>query len=275
MNKEQCDKLISLEDKKILKSMYWRSGLVMSGFNLVKMEGNAFCATMSPCLKKLYIDENERRKALLRHNGFFNTNAVLFPFIAGLTYALEKEKMEKGSVDDDAIENIKVSLMGPCAGIGDALFFNSLRIIVAGISMGFAAQGNILGPILFILLYGGTQMFSRWKFLNIGFTMGTSFIDRVFSSGLMNSLTKSASILGLSMVGAMVSKMVNVKLKWTIDIGKSPIVVLDVINSIMPNLLSILLLFSFVYLLKKGYKPITLVIGVLVVSVLLSSIGVF
>ena len=266
---------LSKEETKILRAMYWRSGLAMSGFNLVKMEGNAFCATMAPVINELYKDEEERRAALLRHNGFFNTNAVCFPFIAGMTYALEKEKNENHDVTDDTIESIKVSLMGPTAGIGDALFFNCLRIIAAGIAMGLSAKGSILGPILFVLLYGGVQMYARWKFLNIGYTMGTSFIDKIFSSGLMTSMTKAASILGISMVGAMVATMVNVKLAWEINIGETSLVVLDVINSIVPNLLSIVLIFSLMKMIKKGFKPITLVIGILLISILLSAVGVF
>lgn len=51
-------------EKKTLKSMFWRSGLVFSGFNMVKMEGNAFCATMAPVVNELYQDPEERKRAL-------------------------------------------------------------------------------------------------------------------------------------------------------------------------------------------------------------------
>lgn len=77
--------------------------------------------------------------------------------IAGITYALEKQKKTSGGVDDDVIENIKVALMGPTAGIGDAFFFNCLRVIAAGIAIGLCAQANFLGVILFVLIYGFSQ----------------------------------------------------------------------------------------------------------------------
>ena len=102
---------LSAQEKKTLKSMFWNSGLVFCGFNMVKMEGNAFTCTMAPAIEELYSDPEERKQALVRHNNFFNTHAVLFSFIAGLAYALEREKVTKGSVDDDTIENIKVALM--------------------------------------------------------------------------------------------------------------------------------------------------------------------
>lgn len=268
-------KKITKLERKTLTRMYWRSGMGTSGFNLVKMQGNGFCNTMIPAINELYDDEIERNEAMRRHNGFFNTNMVPFAFIAGLTYALEKEKKEKQSVTDDAIESIKVSLMGPTAGIGDAFFFNCLRIIAAGISMGFAAQGNILGPIFFVLMFGGIQLVSRWYLIQIGYTTGISFIDKVFESGLMTPLTKAASILGISMVGAMVASMVSVDLAWTIQVGETSVVVLDVVNSVMPNILSIVLLFGLVVLIKRGWKPITLVVLILVISVIFAFLGIF
>lgn len=202
---------LTTKEKKILNSMYWRSGTCFAAFTMVKMEGNAFAITMAPAINELYQDnEAERREALRRHNNFFNTHAVFLPFIAGLSFAMEKERREKGSVDTDTIENIKVALMGPTAGIGDAFFFNCVRVIAAGIGLGLCAQGSLLGPILFAVIYGGSQMLARWLLLNVGYTMGTSFINSVFETGLIQAITKSASILGLGMVGAMVAQMVNV-----------------------------------------------------------------
>lgn len=262
-------------EKKVLRGMFWNIGMVFAAFNMVKMEGNCFTATMACAIDELYTEPEERKLALKRHNSFFNTHAVMAAFIAGLTYALEKEKMSKGSVTNDTIESVKVALMGPTAGIGDAFFFNCIRVIAAGIAIGLCAQGNFLGTIIFILLYGGSQLLAKWYLLRIGYTMGTSFIDKVFESGLMNSLTKAASIMGITMVGAMVASMVNVNMKWTINVGQASVVVLDVINSIMPGILSIALLFGFVALIKKGVKPITLVLGILVCAIVLAAFGVF
>ena len=105
--------------------------------------------------------------------------------------------------------------MGPTAGIGDAFFFNCLRVIAAGIGIGLCEQGNILGTFLFILIYGVSQLVGRWYLLRIGYSFGTSFIDSIFESGLMEPLTKSAGIVGLTMVGAMVATTVKVKLNAT------------------------------------------------------------
>ena len=260
-------------EKKTLRKMYWNSGLVFCSFNQVKMEANAFCLTMAPALDELYSDPKEKNLALKRHDNFFNTHAVLFAFIAGIAYALEKDKMTKGGVDDDTIESIKVALMGPTAGIGDAFFFNCVRVIAAGIGIGLCTTGNILGTLLFVLLYGGSQLVARYYLLRMGYSMGTSFIDSLFGTGLMQSLTKSASILGIGMVGAMVATMVNVKLSLPISVGDTSVELFSIIDPIMPGLASVALFFYLMHLIKKGVRPIYLVIGILVAAIAISFIG--
>ena len=264
------------EEKKILNKMFLLSGTVFASFTMVKMEGNSFCLSMSPAINELYKGDEEGRKAALkRHDNFFNTHAVMFNFILGLAYAMEKEKVTKGSVNDETIENIKVALMGPTAGIGDSFFFNVVRVIAAGIAIGLCSQGNFLGTLIFIALYGGLQGVAKYYLLRIGYSMGTTFIDSVFQSGLMTALTKSAAIVGLTMIGAMVAQMVNVGLAWTIKVGDTSVVVLDTVNAIMPGILSIGLLFLIVSLIKKGYKPITLVLGIMLISVVLAFFKIF
>lgn len=165
--------------------------------------------------------------------------------------------------------------MGPTAGMFDSMFFNCLRIIAAGIAIGLCSQGNFLGVPIFILLYGVTQSIGKYIFLHLGYTYGTSFIDQIFSSGLMTTLTKSASVLGLMMVGAMTATTVNVPLNWTINIGQTSVVVGDVVNSIFPGILSIGLLFLLMNLIRKGKRPIQLIAGIFAVAVVGALIGIF
>ena len=183
--------------------------------------------------------------------------------------------METGAVTDEVIENIKASLMGPTAGIGDAFFFNCLRVIAAGIGIGLCAEGSILGTIIFILIYGVSQSVVKYFFINAGYVYGTSFIDAVFSSGLMSALTKAASVLGLMMVGAMTAQMVNVPLNLTLNIGQTSVVVQDVVNQIFPGLLGVLLLFFLVRLIKKGARPTQLIIGIFVFALVGAFIHIF
>ena len=201
-------KQLTAEENKILKKMFWQSHKVFHNFNMTKMEANGFTMTMSPAIESIYKDdENEKKKAYLRHQAFFNTHAVAFNFIAGLSYALEQDYHE-GKIDENTINAIKVSLMGPTAGMFDSLFFNCLRVIAAGISIGICASGNFLGSILFILIYGVSQSICKYYLTRLGYTLGTGFIDSLYNSGLMTIATKCVSIVGIMMVGAMTATTV-------------------------------------------------------------------
>ena len=58
--------------------------------NFERMQGLAFCHTMSKPLEKLYGDDPEELKAALtRHMQFFNTEPQLGSVIPGITIALE------------------------------------------------------------------------------------------------------------------------------------------------------------------------------------------
>ncbi|MEG0034841.1 MAG: PTS system mannose/fructose/sorbose family transporter subunit IID [Bacilli bacterium] len=267
---------LETKEKKILKSMFLRSHLVFLSFNMAKMEANGFTITMAPAIESIYEgDEAGKKEAYLRQQNFFNTHAVPFSFIAGLTYAMEKEHKENGAVDGLTIDSIKAALMGPTAGMFDSLFFNCLRIIAAGIAIGLCAEGNILGTFIFVLMYGVSQSVVKYFFINWGYTLGTSFIDSVFKSGLMASLTKSASVLGLMMVGSMCASMVRVPLNLTLKIGKTSVVIQEVLESIFPGLLGVCLLFVLMRLIKKGARPTQLIIGIMVFALLGAFVGIF
>lgn len=269
-------KVLSKDEKKILKSMFIRSHLTFISFNMTKMEANGFTATMQPAIEDIYKDnEDEKKEAYARHQNFFNTHAVPFAFIAGLSYAMEKEHKEKNSVDAKTIESIKAALMGPTAGMFDSLFFNCLRIIAAGIAIGLCSQGNFIGVPIFILFYGITQSIAKYYCVKFGYIYGTSFIDRIFGSGLMPALRKSAAVLGVMMVGCMTAGIVNVPVNWTIHMGETSVVVGDVLNSIFPGILSIVLVLFLMRLIKKGKRPVQLIIGIFVFAFVGAFIGLF
>ncbi|MBO5527421.1 MAG: PTS system mannose/fructose/sorbose family transporter subunit IID [Erysipelotrichaceae bacterium] len=266
------------EEKAILRKIFFRSHRCFMMFSMAKMEANCFTMCMQPVIESLYPDDKEeQRRSYLRHQAFFNTHTNPFTFIAGLTYAMEKERKE-GKVDEATIDNVKAALMGPTAGMFDSFWFNAVRVISAGIAIGLCSQGNFLGTILFVLLYGVTQSISKWYLLQAGYNLGTSFIDTVFNSGLVNVLTKCASVVGLTMVGAMTANMVNVPLNWVINTtGKEggEVVVSNIVNSIFPGLLGVILLFVLVRLIKKGYRPTQLIAGIFVLALVGALLGIF
>lgn len=145
------------EEKKNLRHLFWRSGHFWATFNMVKMMGQTYAFCLFPILNEVYAGKEDlRREAMLRNTEFFNCNASMSGLCLGVSYALEKERAANpDSVSPQMITNIKTSLMGPLAAIGDSLFFNCIRVISGGIGIALASQGNPLGVVLFVAIYGG------------------------------------------------------------------------------------------------------------------------
>lgn len=266
---------LTASEKATLNKMFVLSHSVFLGFNMTTMEANGFTVTMSPAIEEIYADDSEgKREAYRRHQSFFNTHAVAFNFIAGLVYALERD-LKVGKVTPGVIDAAKASLMGPTAGMFDSLFFNCLRVIGAGVAMGLCAQGNALGVLAFILIYGVSQSVLKFILLRLGYTLGISAIDAVFESGLMQVAAKAASILGLIMVGAMTATTVNVPLAWTLGSGDTAVVIGDLLDGIYPGILSIAIVMVCMWLTKKGVRPLQIILGIIAIALLGAFLGVF
>jgi len=268
-------KVRTAEEQATLKKMFLLSHSVFVNFSMAKMEANGFTITMAPAIESIYGDDmDSKREAYARHQAFFNTHAVAFNFIAGLCYAMERD-LKEGKLTGGTIDAIKASLMGPTAGMFDSIFFNCLRVIGAGIGIGLCSAGNILGTIIFILFYGVSQSVIKWYLLEVGYDLGTSFIDTIFNSGLMSIATRCSSILGMIMVGAMTATTVGFPLSWVAHVGQTEIVVADLFNAIYPGILSVVIVLIMMSLIKKGKKPLTLILGLMAFCLVGAFLGIF
>ena len=74
---------------------------------------------------------------------FFNTHPYVAAPIIGVTLALEEEKANGAAIDDAAIQGVKIGMMGPLAGIGDPVFWFTVRPILGALGASLALTGNI------------------------------------------------------------------------------------------------------------------------------------
>jgi len=258
-----------------LRRVFWRSFQMEFSWNYERQMNLAFVYALIPVLKKLYPQKSELAAALKRHLVFFNTTPHIVTLLLGITTAMEEKNSQQQEMDGTAIDNVKASLMGPLAGLGDSFFWGTLRLIATGIGTSLALQGNILGPILFLLVFNVPHILVRWLFTRWGYVLGTGVLHRVQKSGMMESLTYGASIIGLMVVGAMAASMINITIPVSFGAGEAKTEVQDIINNIMPGLLP-LISFGIVYwLLGRKIKPLTIIGGMALVGILGSWIGLF
>ena len=269
----------SVMTKEVFKKTFWRTFPLQACFCYERMQNVGFAYQMVPALKKLYPDKEEASKALKRHLAIFNTTPCVGPFITGASIAMEekfKKARENGEeCDEESINAVKTALMGPLAGIGDSFFWGTLRIIAAGIGASLAAQGSILGAVLFFLMYNIPQLFVRYQGLKLGYKSGVSFLENMSQGGVIALLTEVAKILGLVVVGSMCASMVALSTPLVISMDGADVVIQDIFNSILPNILPLGLTFVIYKLLQKGIKTTTVLWGIILFGIAGSVVGIF
>lgn len=255
-------------------STYFRSTFLLGSFNFERMQSMGFCVSMIPTIKRLYSKKEDQAATLKRHLEFFNTQPWVGSAIMGVTAAMEQERANGAKdVDDAAISGVKVGLMGPLAGVGDPIFWGTLRPVLAALGAGIALTGSILGPLLFFILINVIRAVTRWYGFKYGYEKGTEIVSDM-GGGRLQKITQGASILGLFVMGSLVSKWtsINVPLELTRyknQLGEEVVVTLQgVLNDLLPGLLALLLTFLCMYLLRKKVNAMVIIFGLFGVGIL-------
>ena len=191
-------------------SVWWRSTFIQGSWNYERMQNGGWAFSMIPAIKRLYKSKEDRAEALKRHLEFFNTHPYVASPIIGVTLALEEERANGAPVDDKAIQGVKVGMMGPLAGIGDPVFWFTVKPILGALAASLALTGNILGPIIYFFAWNLIRMGFTWYTQEVGYKAGSKITDDL-SGGLLQNITKGASILGMFILGALVNRWVSVQ----------------------------------------------------------------
>ncbi|WP_046721215.1 PTS system mannose/fructose/sorbose family transporter subunit IID [Heyndrickxia coagulans] len=282
-------------------SVWWRSTFLQGSWNYERMQNGGWAYTMIPAIKKLYKTKEDRSAALQRHLEFFNTHPYVAAPIVGVTLALEEERANGAPVDDTAIQGVKVGMMGPLAGVGDPVFWFTVRPILGALGASLAMNGNILGPIIFFVAWNLIRMGFLWYTQEFGYRAG-SRITEDLSGGILQDITKGASILGMFILGALVNRWVSIKftpvvsqvklskgayIDWNhlpagaqgikkaleqqaAGLSLEPVKVTTLQNnldSLIPGLAALLLTLFCMWLLKKKVSPIVMILGLFVVGI--------
>ena len=262
--------------KKEIKQGFWRSFTTSHLWHFERQQHMSFGFSMIPIINKLYEDEEERIEGYKRHLEFYNSQATMHPFILGVTASLEEENANNDDFDTSSINTMKAALMGPLAGIGDSLLAGTLRIIATGIAAGLSLAGNILGPILFLTIYNIPNFSLRYLGITQGYKLGSTIINKISSSDLMNKITLSLSIIGLMVIGSMIAATVQISTPLAISIGEGaePFILQDTLDSIFPKLLPLLATLLLYYLNRKQVSILLQIISIMVLGVILGALGI-
>lgn len=246
--------------KKDLNRCGRRWWMAVTTFNYETQLGASAAFAESKALRKIYTDD-EYQASMLNQFKYFNT----MPYLANLLLGAGLSMEDHDGVDAlEAVQNLKVGLMGPLAGIGDSLGWILLPTILGSIAGYMGKDGNPIGVIIWSLLY---LVFFFWRstWWNYGYKLGANFLSSLGNK--LSAFTQAASILGLFVVGAMIPTTVKLSTGLEFNYGDVSLnIQQDVLDFVFPCLLPALATLVVYKLLKKNVKMTYIIIGILIVG---------
>jgi len=265
--------------KKDLFQMFLRSNFLLGSMNFERVQAMGFCYVMLPAIRRLYEPGAERNEAIQRHLEWFNTHPWCTAPIFGITAALEEEKAAGNEIDGNTISSMKIGLMGPLAGVGDPLIWGTMRPILAAMGASLALNGSILGPVLFFVLINIMRIAIKYFGLTIGYEKGSDMISHM-AGNTIQKLTEAASIVGLFVMGSLVSRWtsINISVVATRIADADGIIqiqtVQNILDSIMPGILALILTLFVSWLLKKNVKALTIMLTIFAIGIVGYALGI-
>lgn len=252
------------------------------------MLGMAFGQSMAPVIDELYDTKEDKAAALKRHITLFNTESQVGSICNGIVCGLE-ESNANGECTPELISSVKVALIGPTSAIGDSLWVATIIPILLTICLSIAQATPAmawLGAAVYMLAYPIGTCILSWSLFKLGYKSGIEGMQGFMSTGKLDTLTDTMTVLGLTVVGALTASFVSFSLPIKIvrdvfDATKNTVlkgqVIFDadkMVNSIFPKLLPLLLTIAVYYLYsKKKWSPLKLMGLILVLACALTAIG--
>ncbi|WP_199483618.1 MULTISPECIES: PTS system mannose/fructose/sorbose family transporter subunit IID [Bacillota] len=261
--------------KKDLRKIFWRSLPMEFSWHYERQMHMGFEFMMIPALKKIYKDDPEKYKEALQRNlEFFNCSMYVTTFIGSIVASMEEMNAKQDDFDPTSISTMKVALMGPLAGIGDSLFFGTIRIIAIGIGTSLAAQGNILGTLLFLLVFNVPAFLVRYFGAMKGYELGANYLEKIQKSGMMDKFMMAASIVGVMVIGGMTKELITVTTPLAIGTGDAAASIQEILDGIMPGMMSLGVMGIYYWLLKKKVNVIAMIVGTALFGILCVWLGI-
>ena len=263
--------------KKELKQIYVRSCQLDISWDYERQQHMGYSYALTPVVRKLYPGEENKAKrveALKRGLEFMAITPQLSTLLMGINAAMEEENLQQiPDFDGNSINAVKTSLMGPLAGIGDSLIPGTLRIIASGVAISLCSKRKyFLGPLLFLLIFNIPAFIIRYFCLKWGYGFGSTFIEKIAESGIMNKISYYAGIIGLMVIGGMVCQQIWLDLPIMVGSGDFAEPLTNYLDQVMPCLVQLGLFGGMYWILGKKVKTTTILMVLIVVCCAISFI---
>ena len=215
-----------------------------------RLQAPGVLGCLGPVLKRLYGDDKEE-------------------FVC----SLEEERANGLPIEGEDISAIKTGLMGPLAGVFDALRQGTAIPIVASIAIGMGMDGNFFGPIFYMIVTVLYVMVPCYWMFQTSYKKGKEAVNGLFASGKLERFMTLATAVGAITLGGLAATTVTVTSSTVLHLGSSDMVLQETIfDAIFKGLLPVGFVFLSYFLLQKKLstsKIILILIAIAIVGVLI------
>ena len=251
-----------------IRQLFWRSFLLQAAFNYERFQNMGFWWGIKPLLRKLYRhNPAELAAADQRHLQFFNTHPWTVGPIFGIAATMEgRRARDIESFDDESINSVKVSMMGPLAGLGDSLVFGAIRPVLSGLTAALAVSGNVAGPLIFLIGINVIHFAMRWYGLSYGYRYGVRFFEKL-DAAQVERVKEYATSLGLLTVGALVATLLPISTPLEYTSGDATIKLQDSLDEILPFMLPLIATLGAFWLARRRISATWILVIATVVGI--------
>ncbi|MBC1385652.1 PTS system mannose/fructose/sorbose family transporter subunit IID [Listeria innocua] len=182
------------------------------------------------------------------------------------THAEEAE----GYQAKETVSSLKTGLMGSFAGVGDTIFGVLFPTVFGSVASYLALKGNAIGVGIWLLVNIAILIF-RFFSVRIGYKQGVKLVTSM--SGHLNALTNAATLLGVTVIGAMIPSVIKAPIALTFKTGDVELNIQETLDQIMPMMIPALLVAVIYWLLgKKHFNSTRAILSIIVWAIVLKAI---
>lgn len=253
--------------KQVIRRVFWRSQFLQGSWNYERMQNLGYAYALEPVLDSLYQDDEAKTVRKQEHLEFFNTQPYVANLVIGVNMALEEGVARGDERTTRLVTSMKLGMMGPLAGVGDSIFWGTVRPLLASIGATLALRGSIMGPILFFVSFNAIRLGVRWSLLSYGYKLGLRIVQ-IIATGVIRRVTEGATIVGLIVMGALVADWAHIQFAPVWHLGGSQVISLNtILNSLLPKLPSLLLVYGVLWLIRRGWTSVRIILLLFVLAI--------
>ena len=188
--------------------------------------------------------------------------------MVGIAVALVEQKAMGENIPGEFITNLKTSLMGPLAGMGDTIWQGVVIPILLAVCIDLtrSGSGNVWGAVIYaVVIVVVAYALSYWNFM-FGYKAGSEAIMDFLEKGILNKLIKGASIMGCMVMGGLIVNYVKAVCGLKIVSSTTTYSIqTNFLDQVCPSILPLAVTLLVYYLMNKKRWSSLKIIGLIVV----------